>query len=146
MVSVYIPDVKAIDAPSSSGAGDVVIERHEAKTIKGRAKSGAGEDIDSYEGSQAYSKSIQIVEANIKEKISLKKVSSITEKQILKFLKEEPLNIEGLVDKWHEKEGLNLHYKELHFELIKEKIFLMIKDKKIEQSFEYTQMLLKVKK
>lgn len=43
LVTVHVPDVKAIDAPSSSGAGDIDIERQEVKYIEGDAKSGAGE-------------------------------------------------------------------------------------------------------
>jgi hypothetical protein len=41
-VSIKISDAKALDAPSSSGAGDIVIERQKIEHIKGSAKSGAG--------------------------------------------------------------------------------------------------------
>ncbi len=94
-----------------------------------------------------YKSKNEIMPKKVEPTLKLEKVSSITEKQILKFLEKEPLSIEGLVKAWHLNAGSSsLHYKELHFELIKEKVFKMLEDKKIEQSFEYTRMLLKVKK
>ena len=68
------------------------------------------------------------------------------EEEILKLLAEKSLTLNGLVNKWNELNSKEKHYKEDHFEILKERIFEMIKDEKIKQSFEFTEVLLRINK
>ena len=103
-------------------------------------------DLDFAEISSEISSEITSSEKENKVSKENQKVGDITEKQILKLLKNnKTLSIDRLVTKWHEMKGLKINYTESDFEIIKEKIFKMIEDEKIIQSFEYTEMLLKAK-
>lgn len=80
-------------------------------------------------------------------KINLKIISDIEEDEILDLLAS-PSNLYILVDKWCKKEGLNIdnmYVKEIHWQDVKEKIDRLIEREKIEQIFQYSTMLLKVK-
>ena len=61
-------------------------------------------------------------------------ITDIKEEEILKLLAEKSLTLNGLVNKWNELNSKEKHYKEDHFEILKERIFEMIKDEKIKQS------------
>lgn len=83
--------------------------------------------------------------SNVGLKIDLTKVSEITEEEILTFINEKSLSIKGIVDRWHELNSKEKHYKEVHFEMIKNRLLQMLEKGKIEQSFEFTEVLLRPK-
>ena len=84
--------------------------------------------------------------SSIEFKLDTKKITDIKEEEILKLLAEKSLTLNGLVNKWNELNSKEKHYKEDHFEILKERIFEMIKDEKIKQSFEFTEVLLRINK
>ena len=80
------------------------------------------------------------------KKINLEKVTNITDGEIFSYLSNEPMRIDGLVRKWHEDAGLeSIHFEEVHFDSLKERLLQMLKEKKLVQTFEYTEVLLKTK-
>ena len=84
--------------------------------------------------------------SSIEFKLDTKKITDIKEEEILKLLAEKSLTLNGLVNKWNELNSKEKHYKEDHFEILKERIFEMIEDEKIKQSFEFTEVLLRINK